>query len=106
MRKVEKEYCDRIKRVLDQSAPAVEKAILVVYRNQTPAETAFGTTIEDNGIGYSGADAEFMSSLAEWILSGKSLSQGQLKYGRKIIKKYSRQLLMEAKRVGKFKEAE
>ena len=53
------------------------KALLTIYRNQTYEEQTVQETIEDNGIGFNGTDAEFCSSLAENYLRFHRLSDKQ-----------------------------
>ena len=77
-------------------------AIKAIYDNQTDTEQTVGHTIEDNGIGFSGCDAEILSSFAEQIIQRGSLSQKQMVYARKKISKYSKQLWMVAYRRAKL----
>lgn len=102
MTKLEKAYCEKIKSAIDTNDHAVEKAILIVYRNQTAEEQSAGDTRVSNGIGFTGVDGEFLSSLGSTVMQGRHLSPKQIEYGRKKIRKYARQLLIEAKRTGKF----
>lgn len=51
---------------------AVKALVRIYQENQTVDEQVSQSTTHDNGIGFSGCDAEFLSSLA----------QAQLKYGR------------------------
>jgi hypothetical protein len=69
------------------------RAILVLYERQTEDEKDAMSTMEENGAGFNGFDAEFLSSLAEQVLSGKFLSENQIKAAQKKIGKYSQQLL-------------
>ena len=87
---------DTIKALLDRSNLAVEKAIVAIYNRQTIDEKALEETTAKNGVGFSGADAEFGSSLAKWLLRNPNvnhLSEKQMKYARRIAKKYTRQLV-------------
>ncbi len=81
-----------IKELLDRSDLAVQKAVVAIYRFQTPDEQDCETTRYQNGMGYNAFDAEIMSSFAKWILSGKNLTVKQMAIARKKIKKYVRQL--------------
>src|SRR3990167_4709507 len=82
-----------IRALIDGRDDAVERALVVVYGRQTAAEQASDSTSELNGRGFSGVDAEFGSSLARQVLAGRRLSPRQLKFGRRIARKYARQLL-------------
>lgn len=89
---------DSIRELIDSSDKAVEVALLRIYERQTEAEKEIEGTTEHNGIGFSGTDAAFGSSLAVQILRstrrcGERLSARQMIFGRKIARKYSRQLL-------------
>lgn len=70
-----------------------ERAIVVIYRYQTSAEQRRQETIEHNGVGFNGVDASFMSSLAQQIISGRSLTERQLVVAQRKIGKYAGQLL-------------
>lgn len=68
------------------------RALVAIYRRQTADEQSSGHTVHSNGVGFSGADAEFGSSLAVQIMQGRSLSMRQIAYARKIAAKYAKQL--------------
>ncbi|MDR0611055.1 MAG: hypothetical protein LBG58_13165 [Planctomycetaceae bacterium] len=67
-------------------------AILTLYKNQTKEEQERKMTVESNRRGYNGCDAAFMSSLAQWLLAGRELSQKQQSAARRVLRKYSGQL--------------
>ena len=79
--------------LLDSNDKAVLRAILAIYNLQTAEEKCAGVTISNNGVGFNGADVEIMTSFAEGILKYGRLTTKQLKVGRRIIKKYTRQLI-------------
>lgn len=87
---------ETIRDLLDRSDKAVERALVVLYARQTADEQATGTTREHNGQGFNGTDAELLSSFAQQIERGRSLTERQLFYARKKVRKYARQLLEEA----------
>jgi hypothetical protein len=72
----------------------VEHAVKAIYKFQTASEQAMKQTMEDNGVGFNGVDAELLSSFAEQLISGKlaHLTPNQMPYARKKILKYSGQL--------------
>ena len=82
-----------IRKLLEDSDKAVARAILAIYGRQTADEQAVGETTQHNGVGFSGVDANFLSSLAQFYTTKGFLSQGQTKYGRKAIMKYAGQLV-------------
>lgn len=79
------------------------KALLTIYRNQTYEEQTVQETIEDNGIGFNGTDAEFCSSLAENYLKFHKLSDKQYNSLRKVMQKYAGQLITQSIDLGKIK---
>jgi hypothetical protein len=66
--------------------------LLRIYENQTDAEKAVGNTQEFNGIGFSGCDGDFLSSLSVQA-KRKGLSPKQIKCVHKTMPKYAAQLL-------------
>lgn len=70
------------------------KALVRIYQeNQTVDEQVSKTTSHDNGIGFSGCDAEFLSSLAEQYLRRGNLSDKQMSFVFKKMPKYARQVV-------------
>jgi len=69
------------------------KALKVIYDNQTIAEQASGFTQEFNGVGFSGAHGEIMSSFAEQLINRGFLTPKQKAIVFKIIPKYWKQIL-------------
>ena len=72
---------------------AMSKALLFLYARQTASEQSSGTTNQDNGVGFSGADAEFMSSVARGVQKYGNMTPGQAKYMKKKLAKYAGQLM-------------
>jgi hypothetical protein len=70
----------------------VSRALVAIYAKQTEEEQITDQTTEHNGVGFSGVDAGFCSSLAKWVISGKALTPKQLTAAYKIMPKYARQL--------------
>jgi len=90
---------EEIKEMLKEDDVAVYRGILAIYNRQTVDEQATKNTHHHNGVGFSGIDAEILSSFAEqigqWKIEKKHkrpLSPKQMVYARKKIVKYSRQL--------------
>ena len=69
-----------------------QRGLLVVYANQTADEQRVGATTEHNGIGFTGVDAEFLTSLAEQLEQRGSLSPKQNLVLFKKMPKYAAQL--------------
>ena len=69
-------------------------ALLKIYDLQTEDEKNIGDTVVYNGVGFSGAHGEIMSSLAEQLQNKGWLSPKQMTIVHKIISKYTRQVIM------------
>lgn len=84
------------------SAQWVYRAMMAVYERQTETEKVARQTEEHNGVGFSGVDAEIMSSFAEQFKARKSLSAKQFALAQKKMQRYTRQLV----EIAEQKEAE
>lgn len=82
-----------IKDLLERSDKAVIRGMNEIFRFQTLDEQNYETTMYYNTVGFSGAHAEIMSSLAKFYESRKYLSPKQMVVARKIIKRYAGQLI-------------
>jgi hypothetical protein len=69
-----------------------ERAILAIFKLQTPEEQQHEQTVEHNNIGFTGADGEYLSSLAKQLLKGYHLSTKQLAIAQHKMPKYAGQL--------------
>lgn len=83
----------RVQALIDGNDQAVIRALMVVYGNQTVYEQEVEGTLESNQKGFSGADAEILTSFAKQFQSKNYLSPKQVAFARKKVKKYWRQLL-------------
>ena len=83
----------------------VERGIVKIYQLQTADERSCEETKENNGVGFNGFDAKYMSYLAKWIRSGKRLSGEHYVKAQKRIKKYAGQLTLIANGDINYKEA-
>lgn len=77
---------------LDNSEEMVRRSLLRLYAEQTADEQAVGATTVNNGYGFNGVDAEFMSSVARFLTDKGYLSPKQINWTRKKIRKYAGQL--------------
>lgn len=66
--------------------------MLVIYAKQTLSEQTSQTTSELNSVGFSGCDAEIMSSFSQQIQRGRTLSPKQMVIVFKKMPKYWEQL--------------
>lgn len=69
------------------------RALKRIYENQTEDEQTPEFTKYDNGIGFTGSDSEFLTSLAKQLLLYGNLSVKQTKCLFKLMPKYARQLI-------------
>jgi lipid II:glycine glycyltransferase (peptidoglycan interpeptide bridge formation enzyme) len=76
------------------------KGLMEVYANQTETEQETNDTHCDNGVGFTPADAPFLSSLAQQYQVKKYLSKKQMDILKKRIPKYARQLVEGSIRKG------
>jgi hypothetical protein len=73
------------------------RAILAINKGQTANELVQGGTLEDNGIGFNGADGGLLMRFASQLNRTGSLSPKQTFIARKKMVKYSAQLLSIAR---------
>lgn len=92
----------------------VIRGLFTILANQTPEEQMAGVTVEDNGLGFNGADAEILTSFAlqaQMVVDrlsqapdpalraqrySKALSPKQMEIARKKMLKYAGQLAAHA----------
>ena len=84
---------DYVKEKLTSDSAWVCRAIVKLYECQTMDEQCSGLTKENNGVGFNGLDAVILSSFAEQLLKGRSLTVKQLAIAHKKLPKYSRQVI-------------
>ncbi len=84
---------DYIKQQLGTNKAWAIKALVKVYTLQTFDEQASDRTSHNNGIGFSGVDANILSSFAKQVNAGRNLSPKQMMIVYKIIPKYWRQVV-------------
>ena len=70
-----------------------QKALVVIYNNQTVDEKNEERTKYSNGKGFSGCDSEILSKLAKWYIAKGFLTGRQLGIVQKRIPKYWKQVL-------------
>ena len=98
----EKEIVRRIEVAIERSPAAVVRALEGIYARQTSDEQCSHTTRHHNGVGFSQADADLGSWLVTTVIAegrSKGRSEGDLlrgkalDLGRRVARKYTRQLL-------------
>ena len=90
-KKIVKEY---LREKLSTSDAWALRCLEVIYDNQTPGEQTSDSTNCDNGIGFTGTDANILSSFAKQYRSRGTLSPKQMVILRKKAKKYWKQVLV------------
>jgi len=69
------------------------RALLRIYQNQTADEQCREATIERNGIGFTGPDAEILTSFARQYQQRGRLTEKQMTILRRRIPAYARQIV-------------
>lgn len=91
---------DSIKENIRNSEKWTLRTLLLIHSLQTEGEKVMGSTEVDNGVGFTGADAEILTSFADQVLSWnkgsnfpRPLSPKQFELCRKKVIKYAGQVL-------------
>ncbi len=82
-----------IQSLLDTNDVAVIRAMKQIYAKQTEDEQKYQDTHLYNSVGFTGVDANIMSSFTEYYEKYGKLSPKQMVIARKKMKKYWKQLL-------------
>lgn len=82
-----------VREMLATSQKWAERGLIRIFENQTEDEQNSGDVVHNNGIGFTGVDAEFLTSLAKQLQSGKTLSPKQMVWVHKKMPKYAKQLV-------------
>jgi hypothetical protein len=88
-----KEIKEYVKQQLGTSDVWAKKALLKILENQTKDEILSESTHEHNGIGFTGSDAEILTSFAKQYQKNGTLSQKQINILLKKMPKYSVQII-------------
>ena len=72
---------------------AIRAMVRIFELNQEEEEQVSEDTFIRNGIGFSGADAQILSSFSKQVISGRSLSQKQLDIVMKKVHRYTKQVI-------------
>jgi hypothetical protein len=84
-----------VKTQLSTNPAWATRAIVKLWQRQTADEQASQNTGHDNGVGFNGTDAFILSSFAEQINKGRTLSPKQLAIAFRKLPKYSKQIISE-----------
>ena len=93
--KISSAVSEYVKVQLSTNPAWAQRAIVKLWQRQTSDEQAAQTTGHDNGVGFNGTDAFILSSFAEQINKGRTLSVKQLAIAYKKLPKYSKQIISE-----------
>ena len=83
---------EEIKNLVQTNDKVLYGALKKLYAKQTADEQRSKETKENNGVGFNGVDAGFLSSTAEFLLRTGFLTDKQKVIVRKKMVKYTRQL--------------
>lgn len=84
---------ETIRELLATNDEAVKRALIALTARQTSEERFAEKTIENNGRGWNGADAELMTSFTKQLSHRGWLSAKQIRIARRRLPKYAGQLL-------------
>jgi hypothetical protein len=84
-----------VKNQLSTNPAWAQRAIVKLWERQTADEQATQNTGHNNGVGFNGTDAFILSSFAEQINKGRTLSPKQLAIAFRKLPKYSKQIISE-----------
>lgn len=90
-----KAIVEYVKKQLATNSQWATRAIVKLYERQTADEQASQITRNVNGVGFNGTDAMILSSFAEQINRGRTLSAKQLAIAFRKLPKYSKQIISE-----------
>ena len=91
--KTKKAKIAHVREMLASSQKWAERGLIRIFENQTADEQLSATVSHDNGIGFTGVDAEFLTSLAKQLQAGRQLSPKQMVWVHKKMPKYAKQLV-------------
>lgn len=94
MKTTKKAVLDYVRVMLGSNKAWAIKALVRIYQeNQTAQEQVAETTNENNGIGFTGTDGNFLSSLARQQIERGFLTNKQMEFLFAKMPKYARQVV-------------
>ena len=81
-----------IRKQLENNPEWAKRALIRIYENQTVAEQQAGETVENNGVGFTGIDANILTSFAESLKQHGRLTAKQMVFLHRTIGKYAKQI--------------
>lgn len=94
--KSKKDLQEAIKEQITSSDNSAIRAMLRIFEYQTADEQSQGVTSHYNGVGFTGGDAEILTSFTNQVSRTGVLSLKQMIVLKKIIGKYAGQLMNQA----------
>ena len=88
-----KDLIEQLRHRLSSNDRWALRALMRIYQNQTADEQCRETTIERNGIGFTGPDAEILTSFARQYQRRGSLTERQMMILRRRMPAYARQIV-------------
>ena len=84
---------ETVRELLLRNDRAVERGVMSIYAKQTEDEKSSEHTKHHNNVGFSGCHGHMGSYYAKWLMSGRHLNGAHLVKARKMMLKYSGQLV-------------
>lgn len=82
-----------VKHMLSTDKDWALRALVKIYEKQTESEKQLGSAINQNGVGFTGLDAQFMGGMAKYYLKKGALTDKQLSWVMKKMHKYHGQIV-------------
>jgi len=87
-----KQKIEELRELLRTRQKWAQRGLLRIYTFQTENEQSLQATVEQNGVGFTGTDANILSSMAQQLKARGFLTEGQMKVVFKLMPKYAGQL--------------
>jgi len=91
--KTKKARIEYVREALAKDVRWAQRGLIRIFENQTEDEQQHGDVVEDNGLGFTGTDADFLTSLAKQLIERGTLSPKQMVHVHKKMPKYGAQLV-------------
>ena len=82
-----------VKHMLSTDKDWALRALVKIYEKQTATEKTLGAAMNQNGVGFSGVDAEFLGGMAQYYIRRGQLTDKQLSWVMKKMHKYHGQII-------------
>jgi hypothetical protein len=92
-RKTQAQKISYIKNMLSKNDAWVYRGVVAIFKKQTEDERIVRQTKHSNNVGFTGADAEFLSAMAIIAIEGRVFTPNQMRETQKAMIKYAGQLM-------------